>query len=624
MTKKKRNSEEEEGKELVEYSIKGKVRIEKSKTVSFEVPIVAYAVRNRKVLGSAPVNRDGSFEIEYRYKGFGKDKEPYGVDLIIGPELPGDQILKTKFERIFLSSKGFKKSRSYEYIIDKPIMLGPQFTDYLDRIILIATYTFTYCGFVYTCSPLQIPPGGQAGCVGQEALSSADAEAYVRLIKGSQIIGEDIEIDITGRFEKKKTYFWPGWVLWTPVRIEVYQKTDEGEHTLYTADHHFQNNIAEDIFIDRDTVEIIPIPSLPTPGPGDYFGFERIGNVVVEAIYKEDEVTGEFGSGVSIPDEFIGYVNSVDKPGLILSDSDLRVKDYAFGGSLHLYANIGEGFGTDLPGGVDMSDVEIKYFRIKYTYEDPETGETISDTYWSVPFNNTRKTPGGTTPEFMGPLPAHPVTGDTLTYPTYIYPNPYDTDPDRDWKYRGLVMVLNTATLPRRYGRYTLTLEPLDADLNPVAVADADENCVLTVLIDNDHDAFTGEIKEIWYYDGIWKKTGVCDIADITGVPAGMSEIKVKYTISDSHGNLRRYKVDACYGKDKDPIEFTDCDYSRSGNDPYWHDVDEETIKNLAWQRCAYQFRIRAWRKVTNGFHTLHWKEFTYYIYIDSNNPYVP
>jgi len=67
----------------------------------------AYAVRDRKVLGSSQINKEnGKFEIKYKY--FTLKKNPCGVNIIVGPDLPGDQILKMKLERIFLSSKGFK------------------------------------------------------------------------------------------------------------------------------------------------------------------------------------------------------------------------------------------------------------------------------------------------------------------------------------------------------------------------------------------------------------------------------------------------------------------------------------------------------------------------------------
>lgn len=615
---------------LTDYSVKGKVNPEDLQDITTDQPMVAYAVRDRRVLASAPIQEDGNFEIPYKYKVFGKDRQPYGVDLIIGPELPGDQILKTKLERRFLSSKGFKQaSPKWMYEVEEAIHFSDSWRVEFERIRPLMRCEFTYTGFVYTCSPLNDPPGGQAGCVDQEALScpGGEVEAYVRLSRGSHIIAEDIEIDLTGKFETTTT--WHSFIclfIWAPVTVEVYQKTDTGEHSIYTGDHYFSNNIATDIFIDRDQVEIICPPPDPTPGTGSFFGFERVGNIPVEAVYKAGEVTGEFGLGVPVPDAFIGYVNSVDKPGVILGEADLDVKDFAFFSVLHFYGNIGENFGTPYSGGVDMSEVSIKYFRIKYSYLNPETAETIADTYISVPFNNTRKTTTGTTTENMR-ITTHPVSGDPLANSAYIYPNPYETAADKNWKYRGLMLVLNTDTLPRKYGRFTFTIEPLDAAMNPVTTVADPNDLVLTLLIDNDHGALTGEIENILRLSGTsWIGTNVCGVVDLTGIPAATdANIKVEYNLNHSHGNLWNYKLSAKYGKNKSvPFGLTGNTYSRSGTTPYWYGVDEAAEESRAWQKCAYEFRLSARRRVTNGFTTKYWEEFTYHVTIDSNNPYTP
>lgn len=603
----------------MEYCIKGIVDTENLQDVLQKGPIVAYAVRDRRVLGSARVKENGRFEIKYKYKCFGKDQKPYGVDLIIGPELPGDQILKTEFERRYLNSNGFKKVNPWEYTILEKIELLDQWKIHFDDIYWKKKCEFTYTGFVYTCSPLNIPPGGQAGCVSQDALSSAEAEAYIRLtrIPTGKIIAEDIEIDLTGKFEHTHTYS-SLICFYLPVHagVEVYQKTDEGDHILYTGNHTFNHNIAVDIFIDRDKVEIITKPPNPTPGTANYFGFERVGNIPVECIYKAGDP--------DLPsDGFIGYVDSSgDRPGITLGDADLKVKDYAFGDYLHLYANIGEEFSESYPGTVDMSNVKIKYYRIKYSYYNPETEETIGDTYLSLPFYNTRKTPTGTAAEFMGALNTHPDTSVPLTQPTYIYPNPYETAANKNWKYRGLIYVLNTYALPRKYGLYTFTIEPLDSDMNLVSVADTDD-CVLQLLIDNDHAALTGKIEDI-LKDSI--STPVCGIIDLTGTAwCAKTILKVKYTVKDAHGNLRAFTLTAHYGVDKE-IKFalTGNTYSRSGTTPIWEGVEnQETSKDHAWEQCAYEFRIVASRRVTNGYYTITWKEFTYHItIINPNTPY--
>ncbi|UCD17315.1 MAG: hypothetical protein JSV44_12830 [Candidatus Zixiibacteriota bacterium] len=618
---------------LSDYKITGKIDAKQIEKVELELPLQAYAVRARRVLGRASINKDGSFEIRYRDQTYGKDEQPYGVDLIIGPELPGDQILDAGLERKFLPSKGFKRSNpGFDFPVGEMKMAEAYFES-LGQYEVGIKRSFVYTGFVYTCSPLVPPTNGSPTCYNQQALSGSETEAYVRLISPiGNIIAEDIEIDNTGRFSFIKVWFgqygeygkydkYYMILLATTTKVEVYQKTDAGDHILYTGEHQFNNNVAEYIFIDRDEVEIISRPPDPTAGVGNYFGFERIGNLVVEAIYRSGEITGEFGAGVPVPAKFIGYANSQDKPGVVTGSADIKVKDYALGGVLHLYANLGESFGKPYAGGIDMSEVTVKYFRVKYSYANPETDETIGETYLSTPFLNTRNVTGGTAAEFMGAHNTHPDTSAPLPHPTYVYPNPFDTDPDRDWKYRGLLLVLNTYTLPRKYGLYTFTVEPLDTNMNPVAVADPGD-CQMTILIDNDHAALTGAIENVLINGS---GTTVCGLLDLQGMGLGTKNLKVKYNLHDTHGNLGWFNLAAEYGESKSVTNVTypgPKKYGRSGSTPYWNDVVEEATITSNWPQCAYQFRIRVWRRVTNGFHTICSKEFTYHLTIQSDVPY--
>ncbi len=163
--------------------------------------------------------------------------------------------------------------------------------------------------------------------------------------------------------------------------------------------------------------------------------------------------------------------------------------------------------------------------------------------------------------------------------------------------------------------------------MNPITTVADPSDLVLTLLIDNDQGALSGEIENILRQSGTsWIGTSVCEVVDLKGTPAGSSnDIKVKYNLNHSHGNLRDYRLSAKYGKDK-AVQFalTGNTYSRSGTTPYWKSVDEEAIKNYVWQKCAYEFHLGVRRRVTNGFSTRYWEEFTYHVTMDSNNPYVP
>lgn len=609
-----RKEEQMKREESVEYVIRGQIDPEDLKRVPKEVPIRAYAVQDRRVVGSAPIEKGGRFEVKYEYKVFGKDRKAYGAHLIIGPDLPGDEILKTKLKRRFLSSKEFKSaSPEFKSEIAEPIKLSEEFLVDYAWVITNFINKFTYTGFIFTCAPL-IPPGGWGGCYSPQALS--DEEAFIRLSKGDRIIAEGIELDVTGKFEFTQIWFHSdkiyllcgNWVYGGAghgVSVEVYQKIGSQEYTLYQGVHDFEDNIAKLIFIDREETYIIPPLPDPTPAVETTFRFDRIGNIPAECIFKEGD-----------PDlpgvEFIGYVDSSGaRPGIELGAADLKVKDYAFGGVVYLFANLGEGFGTPYAGGVDMSQVTVKYFRIRCSYIDPVSESTIV-TWLDTPFNNTRRiAAGGTTAEFMGPFTTHPVSGATVD-PFYVYPNPYDTDPNKDWKYRGLVMVLNTNNLPLKYRRYTFTIEPLDSNLNPLGVISPQE-CVLTMLVDNDVGmALTLAIEDIM---GV----SACEVLNLD---SGFRDITVPFSINDTHGNLLEFSLTAWWG-DKGRLLLVPSDafaeanqYSR-GVTPSWKGGSYSLTKNHNWVQCAYQFRLIARRRVTNGFHhQSSWKEFNKHITI--------
>jgi len=608
-------------KNIIEYSVKGNIDHRKIKDLSNDITLMAYAIRDRRVLASSPIEEDGSFNITYNYKSFGKKGTPYGVDIIIGPELPNDEILQTDLERTFLSAKGFKPlGTQLTYHIAEPVVVTPQ----IPHLPHFHKCHFTYTGFVYTCSPLRTPPGGQEGCQNPNVLScaSGEVEAFIRLKRGKHIIAEGIEIEPTGKFKMTKKWWRPYFCFYFPqsIDVEVYQETDTGEHILYNGKHTFSDNIAEDIFIDREKTEIICIPPKPTVEGGNFFGFERVGNIPVEAIYQADEITGEFGTSVPVPDEFVGYANSVDKPHVTLGSADLKLKDFAFYSTLYFYGNLGEKFGKVYNNGIDMSKVKIKYFRLKYSYINPETGETIDNEYISVPFNNTRKTTTGTTTENM-----KVNTSATLNIPTYTYPNPYETDSDKNWKYRGLMLVLNTKTLPYAYGKYTFTLIPLDKNMNEITDIEDSKDCVLTLLIDNDYKALSGEITNVG-------NVNACATIDLTHTAQNVpNTISVKYKLNHTHKHLQEYQLLAKYGKNESvkipPSTSSLLDhksYLRSGLAPHWQKVDENKSFTTIWEKCAYQFHLRVRRRVTNGFTTKSWEGFTYHVSIDSNTPYTP
>ncbi|RZB31432.1 MAG: hypothetical protein SRB1_01810, partial [Desulfobacteraceae bacterium Eth-SRB1] len=271
----------------MDYIIKGMIKKEDLGKLPDVLPVMVYAARDRRVLGSAPVNEDGSFEIKYKYKVSGREKKPIGAYLIIGPKLPGDQILKTKLERKFLSSKGFKRaSPRYKYEFEEAIPISKKDKRIYAGTIMEFASGFTYMGYIRTCLPLIEDAGHPCplGCVNPGTLSTSEHRAYVRISREDNIIGDDIlvsdgsesEESLSGEFSV--TEIIPGlWIfpLGYTALVEVYQKIGGITNTLYSGNHRFEHNYPQYICIDRDEVEIIEIPELEGLGVGNSFGFTR-------------------------------------------------------------------------------------------------------------------------------------------------------------------------------------------------------------------------------------------------------------------------------------------------------------------------------------------------------------
>ena len=609
--------------ESMDYIIKGKIKKDDLEKLPDELPVMAYAARDRRVLGSAPVNDDGSFEIKYKYRVSGKEKKPIGAYLIIGPKLPGDQILKTKLERIFLSSKGFKRaSPRYMYEFKEVIPLSETIKrKYVGAIREFAT-KFTYMGYIRTCSPLIEDPAHPCplGCGGTPgSLSTSKHRVYVRISREDNIIDDDIlvsdgsesEESLSGEFSVTEIIpgVW-GFPFGCTALVEVYQKIGGITNTLYSGNHRFEQNIPQFICIDRDEVEIIEIPELDGAGVGNSFGFTRVGNIPIEDYINQDE------SSV-----FFGYANSIRAT----DTATHKVEDFAFFGALHLYANIGNGL---LRG---PEDCEIQYIRVKYEHlVEDGTGGYITDAegYIQTPFGNAREPregEGDDLTETMGPLPLSETGG---KIGVYRYANPYENEelyPGKeinDWVFKGLLMVIYPSSLPFNYGRYRLTVEAYDTDMAVVSIADVDDNDFVeefNLLIDNDISALTGDIKDIM-------ETGACGFLDRRGVVGDTFGITAEFDINNSRGNLRDFELTAHWGANCVEI-LSEGEYPTYPGitPPNWYgESGISTTENKAWVQCAYQFRLHARRRVTNGFSDETWREvFTKHITILSDNPYL-
>ncbi len=102
----------------------------------------------------------------------------------------------------------------------------------------------------------------------------------------------------------------------------------------------------------------------------------------------------------------------------------------------------------------------------------------------------------------------------------------------------------------------------------------------------------------------------------------------LRFTISASHpsGHLRKCVLDAIAGKNDHRGTILSQSYDPLAG-PLWYGFTEDTFNSEAalppagnfedWIRCAYQFRLRAWANVTNGYNYIYRNEFNDHYFID-------
>ena len=112
----------------------------------------------------------------------------------------------------------------------------------------------------------------------------------------------------------------------------------------------------------------------------------------------------------------------------------------------------------------------------------------------------------------------------------------------------------------------------------------------------------------------------------------GSNTENVKFVITARHpeGYLRNYALTSLYGKNQNSGDIARDQFVGSHDTtPYWYGVNEVEFNSAdalalgqlvdPWQDCAYQFRLRAWARTTDGYHHIRGAEFNdhYYLQIE-------
>lgn len=179
-------------------------------------------------------------------------------------------------------------------------------------------------------------------------------------------------------------------------------------------------------------------------------------------------------------------------------------------------------------------------------------------------------------------------------------------------------------------GKYTITYRayqysppPLDSVTEVFPTGNSLDE--LTVIIDN--TPITAEIHNVKYdpsspnydigTDGKILECGIISLANNT------ENLRFNITAKHPNGYLLSYKLDMVYGKNHNGGVIATDSYTPA-SPPSWVGVEGVEVETdnapgalVPWQRCAYQFRLRAYSRVTNGSGYIYSSEFSDHYFLD-------
>jgi len=340
--------------------------------------------------------------------------------------------------------------------------------------------------------------------------------------------------------------------------------------------------------------------------PGSGFIFTSIGNIPTSEIVQD-------------PDDPAHGLANVDAA----TAADFSIPAYhdaPFGASLRIHGLFGD---------ADIAD-GVRYYQILVGQWDgdnpPEPGDytPLTDALYKVKYIPQ---PDGTILYEYHHLGAKEIKG---------VPNVYELTYEGWWSHIDLRVIWNTRSYAD--GKYTLTYRafrdhPSNPDALQVMSLTPNDLDHLTLIVDNSPVEAT--IHAVKYdpanpnfdpgTDGEIPECGIINLLDNT------ENLRFVITAWHPNGYLRSWKLDALWGKNNYAGIIANAYYPGIVPPNNWHGVMETEFNSAdaaglaPWQRCAYQFRLRAYTRTTNGYGYLtHWpyaKEFSDHYFIDLGTP---
>jgi len=186
------------------------------------------------------------------------------------------------------------------------------------------------------------------------------------------------------------------------------------------------------------------------------------------------------------------------------------------------------------------------------------------------------------------------------------------------WAHDSLRFILNSTQLPA--GVYDFRLKAFDWFLNPVTLTGPANG--LTLRINNVPP--TLEIISIARESGIL--VSECGIVSLTGP---QENLRFRITASHPDGFLDDYSLLALVGRNHYAGTITSDSYASHSSDVSWTGVTNAPFDTLPamtaprtlndWITCAYQFRLSAWARTTNGYGRIFYNEFFWNLALNRN-----
>jgi len=576
-----KNIEVEEAKpKRTKYTIKGKIDIGEIKEFPKEFQLRIYAVRDGKVLGTALPDQKGSFSIEFVHP----LKTPIGVNVIVAPDVP------EKYHQNIVTKDACMET------LERPISAlewKERGSFHLD-LGTLRIHLPLFEHWIWWMRPFHVH--GRVRCKKTgKGIAYALVDAFeVDPLPGGGFTQDFIGSDIANKCGNFHITF-PWFLVLLPqgrpdLVFRVSQNADGSVKVIYSEDPSKTRwNMVDNSFVTLKVEDDCLTFNEPDTGrPGDCaFLFTRVGLIGVDRIDNN------------------GYAESS-----LLTPAGNQ--DAPFGATLHLCGWFGESS--------DITHYRIQCQRGSGTFKD------ITD-----PLSNKYYAGGGKWVTLsMGPF--------TLGGQPNLFTTPYLLDKaeglNRPWWFPDLLAQWDT-TKANGDGRYTIRI--LGYKWDGTTLTDA--TCLVI-------DSFYGEIK--LQIDNTPPESEIINMIHLAASPPtphvvqpcdiiefrGGDSLTIHFKAHDLNGHLGGYQLHAMYGHNcyvtPAPTGASDQYTAHIGPTQKWYGGNFSTIYQASaygvanghcvagnMPTCAYQFRLRVWKRTTNGYGLIYpWVEDTTHVTI--------